>query len=480
VPPRLFSLAAAVLASVLVASVATPAAAASPVYRASPCVGEFGPDLKRVSCGVLSVDEARGTSSRRRVAIPVVVIKASAPRAGQPPVFYLHGGPGGDAVEYAGAMLRSPIGRDMIAVDQDWVFFDQRGSGLAAPLLECGQIPMNDAGPLSPAAAEGLKACAARHVAAGVDLSRYNEREVALDIQDLRKALGYGRIDLVGGSYGTSIALAALRHAPQGIRAVVLDSPWPPEAAWAEGGPVLVSGAIRVILAKCAADPACARRYPTLEADVDALARRFLAGPQKGKARSYAADDLGGFLMDAAYSGEGARRLPHDLAAMAKGDFSALEAHRADRSPYFEGQHLTHLCKEEMPFEDRAKVAEVGGDPVAQLLVPSMSRYFEVCAAWPVGLPHPSDGVAMSSDVPTLFLAAEIDPGCPPELARAAVARFSRGQLFIAPNATHGVTWGSPCARRMVRAFLRDPTAKVDGGCLEGETPRFEFDYGEG
>ena len=65
-------------------------------------------------------------------------------------------------------------------------------------------------------------------------------------------------------------------------------------------------------------------------------------------------------------------------------------------------------------------------DPIAALAVPSMTRYFEVCEAWPVGKPDPIDGQPQSSDVPTLFLAAEIDPGCPPSFAKAAVARFDK------------------------------------------------------
>lgn len=462
-----------------VPTLAAPQAKAGPVYRAAPCIGDYGPNLGRVSCGVLTVEESRGTASRRRVAIPVVVVKASAPRPGQPPVFYLQGGPGGAAVQAPARLLRSPLARDMIAVDQDWVFFDERGSGLASPLLDCGEVAMNDAGPLSVAAGETLKACGQLHAAAGVDLSRYNIREVALDVQDLRKALGYERIDLFGASYGTSIAMGILRHAPQGVRAVVLDSPWPPEARWAQGGPQLISDAVRLILGKCAADAECHKRFPTLEKDVVALAERFNAGPVQGKTRAYGPEDLAGFLMDAAYDDHGARHLPVDLANFVKGDFSALEAHRADRSPYFEGQHLAHLCKEEFPFEERARVAQTGGDPIAALAVPSMSRYFEVCEAWAVGRPNPVDAGPQSSDIPTLFLAAEIDPGCPPSFAKAAVARFSKGQLFIAPNVTHGVSFRSPCTRGMVRGFLQDPTAKVDGRCLEGETPKFAFDYGE-
>ena len=251
-------------------AMAQPAEARPATYRETPCVGDFGDQSARVTCGLLGVDETRGGFWGRRVAIPVAVVKASAPRAGAPPVFFLHGGPGGDVVESVAGWLRRQRADEMAAVDQDWVFFDQRGSGLATPLLDCGSVPMNDAGPLSAMAARSLIACGARQVAAGVDLSQYNERQVALDIQDLRKALGYSQIDLLGVSSGTSIAMAVLRHAPQGVRAVVLDSPWPPEASWAQGGPRMVADAVRVVMAKCAADAGCASRYPTLQKDVEA------------------------------------------------------------------------------------------------------------------------------------------------------------------------------------------------------------------
>jgi pimeloyl-ACP methyl ester carboxylesterase len=71
--------------------------------------------------------------------------------------------------------------------------------------------------------------------------------------------------------------------------------------------------------------------------------------------------------------------------------------------------------------------------------------------------PIPVEAQPVSSPIPTLFLAAEIDPGCPPAVAKAAVGRFPKGQLSIIPNTTHGVSRGSACARKMIRSFLADP-----------------------
>jgi pimeloyl-ACP methyl ester carboxylesterase len=372
-------------------------------------------------------------------------------------------------------LLRSPLAREMIAVDQDWVFFDQRGGELSSPALDCGEVALNDAGPLSQGAADALVACAARHRAAGVDLSRYNTIEIVRDIQDLRTALGYRQFDLLGVSYGTRVGLAVMRYAPEGLRAAVLDSVWPPEADWAQDGPKMISNAVGVVVDRCAGDPACRAKHPRLAAEVRALAAKFNAGPQTVGGRRYTADDLGAFLMDATYFG--AASLPRDLASLTAGDMAPLNDHIAERSGYVEAQHLTHLCKEEFPFEDRAAVARsAAGDPVAQLSVASFERYFDVCKAYAVGAPDSREAEPVTSAIPTLMLAAEIDPGCPPDIARATARRLSRGQLVIAPNTTHGVSFNSRCARGLIRSFLAAPERKVDPTCMAAEHARLTFD----
>ena len=450
--------------------------AAAPSYAPAPCVGDFAGLPWKVECGVLTVDETRGGSGGRRVAMPVTVVKALHPKAGLPPLISLHGGPGGGEVEAVASRLRSRGGADLIAQDQDWIFFDQRGGELSAPVLDCGHAALNDAGPISDATAQALEACGGRWAASGADLSRYNAKEVALDVQDLRRALGLKSFDIYGASYGTRIGFAVLTHAPQGVRAVVLDSVWPPEAMWAQGGPQLISSAVKVLFDRCAADAKCHGAYPDPAGRLNALALKLLAAPITKGRRTYTADDLGGFLMDQIYSNAGAKSLPRDVYALDRGDFSALDEQIAERSPYVEGQHLTHLCKEELPFERRDQVAAgTAGDPVAQLSVRSFQRYFDVCRAWPVGPADPVEQQPVSSSVPTLFLSAEIDPGCPPPLAEAAARRFSRGQYVMVPNETHGVVGRSACARRMVRAFLADPSAPVDKSCLHPEHDRFAF-----
>jgi pimeloyl-ACP methyl ester carboxylesterase len=408
--------------------------------------------------------------------VAVAIVHAAQPKAGLPPVFYLHGGPGGSALPGLPRMLKSATSREFVAVDQDWVFIDQRGGGQSQPNLDCPGAHLTDAGPPTEQDAQDIVACLKAFQAKGVNISRYNAVEVSRDVQDLRQVLGYRQIDLFGGSYGTRIEAAIQTHAPQGVRAVVQDSPWPPEADWTVGGPAMVSTSIDIVMAKCAVVAECARRYPDLKAKLAGVAQRWLAGPQTIDGRTYTADDLGGYLMDASYFTAGV--LPRDLWKIIQGDVSPVQAFVENRDYYSEGQFMTHLCKEEIPFETRADVAKgTENDPVARLMVVSMQRIHDVCKAIDVGPISPVEQQPVKTAIPTLFLAAEIDPGCPPPLTKAAAKGYEGSQVVIVTNATHGVSRNSPCARAMVRGFFQDPTKPVDRSCLPAADTPMTFTY---
>lgn len=453
---------------------AVPAFAEAPVFTDTACPADWPTDVREVRCGTLTVDEARDGSSHRRIDIAVVIVKALAPYrdasgALLPPVVNFHGGPGGASTPGIGRALRAARQNpDVLAVDQDMIFFDQRGGGRGVPSMDCPGVELTDAGPPSDADRDGLIACLRGYQAQGIDLNWYNAAAIADDVQDLASVLGLEQIDLRGGSYGPRIEAAVITHQPQLVRAVVMDSPWPPEGNWAVGTPEQVSAAVRIILAKCAAQSECAGRFPDIQTRFETAARRWLAGPVTGAdGRTFTVDDLAAFLMDTTYSGAGVRRLPADLDRIIAGDLTPVAEVAANRTYYFEGQHMAHLCKEELPFESRDRLAAgAAGDPVAEVLAPSLSRLFDVCAAIGERPADPIENAPVTTDIPTLFVAAEIDPGCPPPLTEAAARGYANSQVVIVTNATHGVIGGSDCTRRMARDFLRDPFAPVDRSCL--------------
>lgn len=173
---------------------------------------------------------------------------------------------------------------DRLLEDRDVILFDQRGVGLSEPSLECREIeaasPVDIDIELTNAELaerydQALIDCHARLIDEGFDLSGYNSAESAADLDDLRRFLGYGEWNLYGISYGTKLALTAVRDYPEGIRSVILDSAYPLEASLPVENPANVVRALRSLFDACKADVLCELSYPNLESEFIRQLRRL-------------------------------------------------------------------------------------------------------------------------------------------------------------------------------------------------------------
>ncbi len=99
------------------------------------------------------------------------------------------------------------------------VGWDPRGVGLSRPAIDCGPTDPMD---LPPA-----RECIAR---TGELLGHVGAADAALDLDEVRRALGVDRLDYLGYSYGTALgAVYAMAH-PEGVGHFVLDGSVAPDA----------------------------------------------------------------------------------------------------------------------------------------------------------------------------------------------------------------------------------------------------------
>jgi pimeloyl-ACP methyl ester carboxylesterase len=94
----------------------------------------------------------------------------------------------------------------------------------------------------------------------------------------VRRALGLAQINIVTGSYGSTLTLTAMRHYPESIRSAAIAAPAPPEIDLIGGFAPNLYRTLEDYFARCADDPACGGQYPTVREDFYALAER-LNGP---------------------------------------------------------------------------------------------------------------------------------------------------------------------------------------------------------
>ena len=260
-----------ILVSILLASLAWPAGGASaedvPRFEPTPCPS-FDLHDESAECGFLIVPENRDVPGKRTLRLAVAVLKSRSADPQPDPVIYLHGGPGGSAISGASGWLDHPLRKD-----RDFILLDQRVTGYSEPAL-CPDLSRDDmlvvARDLSPDEAMAAQlasslACRDALLEKGVDLGSYNSDASAADLVDLRGVLGYGSWNLYGISYGTKLALTALRNSPEGIRSVILDSAYPPGVRSFNQRTINLVRALKVLFAACASDAACHTAYPDLK-----------------------------------------------------------------------------------------------------------------------------------------------------------------------------------------------------------------------
>lgn len=462
--------------------------------------------LGETRCGFMVVAEHRQDPESRLIRLPVVVFAAQKHVPRKEPILFLTGGPGGSAYL---AEQYSIEGwweqRRLFPQGHDLIVMGQRGTGLKNPDFACDEFSEPEIGlwayptgtpppDFKALTVKAAAACAARLQSEGVDLTAYNSRESAADIAELRLALGIDQWTLYGISYGTRLALSALRYHPEGIRAVILDSVIPPEVDQTPGLAANFRTALNRVFRDCAARPACAKRYGDLEAAYETAAGwldetkpSFTLGEIlgsrdqvfmiDGRRYNYSPSDdsrwndfsilfdkatLDELLFDALYTKETRLRIPRLLQQSALKQTASLQDHFRDYLLYslsFDvnaAVYLSHTCHDEAPHEDpleiSAAIEEAGS--FGSVIGYAWSNY--LCDHWPAGNADPVENTPVASGLPALLLSGYFDPITPSTWAWSAAAHLPNGYAYELAGAGHGVIFESACAQRLMAAFLKD------------------------
>ena len=141
---------------------------------------------------------------------------------------------------------------------------------------------------------KSLDECSARLRREGRDPANYTTRTTVADIADMRMALGIKEWNLLGGSYGSRVALAVMRYRPEGVRAVVLDSVFPPQVRFYQEEPKKIAWALDKVARACAADLDCNARMPNAKQKLTEIMERLQRQPVMVKQKDPTSGQAGG------------------------------------------------------------------------------------------------------------------------------------------------------------------------------------------
>jgi len=240
-----------------------------PTFQGTPCDRRLlSPAIApRVRCGMINVPRDYSAPSRGTFKLAVMVVRSAQQPALPDPVVYISGGPGSPLTAFTDYQARHPY-----AESRDLILVDQRGVGRSEPVLcpgVAGELLQTDfAVAATPTAAvqaqrrSVLMACRNEAKVQGIDLDGFGTAATVEDFDQVRQALGIMRWNVVGNSYGTTVAITLMAQHPATIRSAVLDSVYPPDPIppWS----ARVAEARAAFFAMCARDAACAAAYPDL------------------------------------------------------------------------------------------------------------------------------------------------------------------------------------------------------------------------
>ncbi|MFB3890811.1 MAG: alpha/beta hydrolase [Phycisphaerae bacterium] len=398
--------------------------------------------------GTLYVPENRADPKSRTIGVGFARFKAVAGGDG-PPTFHLPGGPGTSFLTnlkgYAGHALRYRTAGDVVLMDQRG--FSKRGDVLTYA-VRTPELPLDEPASLAKSTAAFVKL--AREVVAdfarkGIDLRGYTVKECAADVNDLRKALKYEKINLLGVSFGSQWSFAVMRMHPEIVGRALLSGVEPLDNGY--DMPTDIMAAIRRSWKVAEKDKSLAPYVPAggLEAAVKEIYKRFGEGPVTVKVK------------DAKSGAETA-------VALGKEDLQRDFLHRGPDGPAFilslYHEHYDKWAQSVLakrrshadalrvigPLIDTSlgvtpkRLEKLRGDPAVEYLgMWNWDAYVATAGVWPTADVGDDFRAPVRTDIPVLFIHGDWDTNTPVENSLEIVKSFPRGRVVIVEQGGHGI-----------------------------------------
>lgn len=419
---------------------------------------------EEVLCGKRSVWENREARSGRRIDLHLVVLPAKSPSPVPDPLFYLPGGPGEASIEVA-PFFAQAFAR--LRRDRDLVFVDPRGAGKSG-MLACNlpgseddpQGYLREMFPLEP-----IRACAAE-LSKKADLRQYTNIQVLDDLDEIRAWLGYERINLYGGSYGTRAAVVYLKRHPEHVRSLVLDALVPLDFRSPSTYARSAQTALDRLFDDCAAEESCRTAFPNLRSEFKTVLERLDRAPGKATVKhpktgepvelSIPRTSFTTTLRSMQYSPWGYVQIPLTVHKAFAGDYGPIirQALLRGGPASWMGSFLSITCAEDLARLDPAEAKRMSAG--TYLGEDRVRQQRAACGAWPTAKMPEDFWKLPESPVPVLVLSGWMDPVTPPEEAKATLAHLPNHAHVMIRDAAHGTDGlnDGPCTFDIVTQFV--------------------------
>ena len=411
-------------------------------------------------CGTFTVPENRARPDGRKIQLNVVVVPAGRKPAAPDAFTYLPGGPGGAATQMTSWVMQTFAA---VHARHDIVLVDQRGTG--------GSHRLTCALPTSPLDTPAKARAYAEHClrSLNADVRQYGTRAAMDDLDAVRAALGYKRLDIYGASYGATAAQVYLKRHPSTVRTIALDGATAINVPFFSRFAVNAQAALDRLAARCNADTACHSAFPNWREEFSTLVRAWDAHPiSNRKNETTTGSGLAGIVQAMLTDPAKAAEIPLLVSRAAAHDYAPLNAHISSGPQSVDIMFYGIWCNEPWvglnargPWHTDFDSNTASAISYHRAICAYIPKRAEPTSAW--ALPH--------AKTPLLLLAGGADPQDPignmPQRRQA----FPNSRAIVVPNYGHTVAQFG-CMGSLVSNFvIRGDAKALDATCINGIAP---------
>jgi pimeloyl-ACP methyl ester carboxylesterase len=290
-----------------------------------------------------------------------------------------------------------------------------------------------------------VEACRQR-LETSADLTRYTFDYFARDLEDVRRGLGYAKLNMFAGSYGTRAAQVYMRAFPSSVRTAFLGSVVPIDIEGPLDFAKTEQTALDRMTANCAADPRCRAAFPHLGGELKEIVARMDSGdvrirlPGQTAPVALARGRALEWFRSQLYRPHDAAALPWIIHRAFEGDWKPLvdgivSGARGLKDDLSIGLFFSITCNEDMPFVREADVAAaVRGTYLGDY---RLRQQQAACRLWPRAVLPEGYRSPVHSSVPTLFVTGDQDGGTPLWFTPHVAKNFSRRAIVVVRGQGH-------------------------------------------
>lgn len=397
--------------------------------------------------------------------------RSSKAPAAAPPIIFLPGGPTFAGLENSlrtAGYYEREIAPWLDA--SDYMVIGQRGIGSSRPNTVCDgterAAPDATDAQLFALEQDAHRRCQAFWRESGVDLDGLTVIQAVADVDEIRTALGYDKIQIWGGSFGSHWGMAYMRFHPQHVVRAVLRGLEGPDNTY--DSPWGLAKAVERIAAAADTSAVFKGMIPTgglFKAYQDVIAR-VEKQPVMATLTDTATKKTQVVRVDAdavrSLAMTGARAWPAMVLALHHGDYTAAARVVSRRGLSFGIQTASYYMLDCGSGISKQRDAAMLADPAVRIIGERNGDYRSACPIWPS-----ENGDAFrtyfDTNIPTVFVQGDWDTSTPIENAWELAPHFKNLHFVLVKGGSHGslaeaVSVSKEFQREMVEWFATGDT----------------------